>query len=173
MLRELEAVLAAKGAAREKLIEENFPAVIFCPPAEADPTGEHFAFEYGAAKQDGGQGFADVFKRGYFGWEYKGKHAHLDKAYGQLLQYRSDLQNPPLLVVCDMERIVIHTNFTNTVHSITTLALSDLLTADGLPEAKGQTYVLPAGTFFAIRDGKIARVTTYYNLADWIAQVGG
>ena len=46
-------------------------------------------------------------------------------------------------------------------------------TADGLPEAKGQTYVLPAGTFFASRDGKIARVTTYYNLADWIAQVGG
>jgi steroid delta-isomerase-like uncharacterized protein len=40
-----------------------------------------------------------------------------------------------------------------------------------LPPAKGQTYVLPAGTFFAIRDGKIARVTTYYNLTDWIAQV--
>ena len=43
----------------------------------------------------------------------------------------------------------------------------------GLPDAKGQTYVLPAGTFFAIRDGKIARVTTYYNLTDWIAQVAG
>jgi steroid delta-isomerase-like uncharacterized protein len=40
-----------------------------------------------------------------------------------------------------------------------------------LPPAKGQTYRLPAGTFFAIRDGKIARVTTYYNLTDWIAQV--
>jgi steroid delta-isomerase-like uncharacterized protein len=40
-----------------------------------------------------------------------------------------------------------------------------------LPAANGQTYVLPAGTFFAIRDGKIARVTTYYNLTDWIAQV--
>jgi steroid delta-isomerase-like uncharacterized protein len=44
-------------------------------------------------------------------------------------------------------------------------------TDSGLPAAKGQTYVLPAGTFFAIRDGKIARVTTYYNLTDWIAQV--
>jgi len=42
---------------------------------------------------------------------------------------------------------------------------------EGLPPAKGQTYVLPAGTFFAIRDGKIARVTTYYNLTDWILQV--
>ena len=42
---------------------------------------------------------------------------------------------------------------------------------EGLPPAKGQTYVLPAGTFFAVRDGKIARVTTYYNLTDWITQV--
>ena len=46
-------------------------------------------------------------------------------------------------------------------------------TDSGLPAAKGQTYMLPAGTFFAIRDGKIARVTTYYNLTDWIAQVSG
>lgn len=46
-----------------------------------------------------------------------------------------------------------------------------LNTDEGLPEANGQPYVLPAGTFFAIRDGKIARVTTYYNLTDWIAQV--
>jgi steroid delta-isomerase-like uncharacterized protein len=44
-------------------------------------------------------------------------------------------------------------------------------TDEGLPAAKGQKYVLPAGTFFAIRNGKIARVTTYYNLTDWIAQV--
>lgn len=42
---------------------------------------------------------------------------------------------------------------------------------EGLPAAKGQTYVLPAGTFFAIRDGRIARVTTYYNLTDWMLQV--
>ena len=46
-----------------------------------------------------------------------------------------------------------------------------LKTDEGLPEARGQTYVLPAGTFFTIRDGKIARVTTYYNLSDWTAQV--
>jgi steroid delta-isomerase-like uncharacterized protein len=42
---------------------------------------------------------------------------------------------------------------------------------EGLPEARGQTYRLPAGTFFAIRNGQISRVTTYYNLQDWIAQV--
>jgi steroid delta-isomerase-like uncharacterized protein len=47
-----------------------------------------------------------------------------------------------------------------------------LATDDGLPEAAGQTYMLPAGAFFAFADGKIARVTVYYNLADWCAQVG-
>lgn len=47
-----------------------------------------------------------------------------------------------------------------------------LVTDEGLPEAAGQTYVLPAGAFFEVRDGLIARVTVYYNLADWIRQVG-
>jgi steroid delta-isomerase-like uncharacterized protein len=46
-----------------------------------------------------------------------------------------------------------------------------LQTDPGLPEAKGQRYVLPAGAFFDLRDGRIARVTTFYNLNDWIAQV--
>ncbi len=48
---------------------------------------------------------------------------------------------------------------------------SYLKTDEGLPEARGQTYRLPAGSFFALRDGRIARITTYYNLADWIRQV--
>ncbi|CAM3367468.1 ketosteroid isomerase-related protein [Deinococcus deserti] len=48
-----------------------------------------------------------------------------------------------------------------------------LRTDDGLPEARGQRYVLPVGAFFDIRDGKIARVTNYYNLADWTRQVSG
>ena len=46
-----------------------------------------------------------------------------------------------------------------------------LSTAEGLPPANGQTYSLPAGIFFDIDDGRISRVTTYYNLADWTAQV--
>ncbi|WP_232478831.1 ketosteroid isomerase-related protein [Roseomonas rosulenta] len=46
-----------------------------------------------------------------------------------------------------------------------------LATDHGLPEARGQRYVLPAGAFYVIRDGRIARVTMHYNLADWIAQV--
>jgi len=48
-----------------------------------------------------------------------------------------------------------------------------LATDEGLPEAKGQCYVLPAGAFFAIDNGLISRVTVYYNLADWEAQVIG
>ncbi len=47
-----------------------------------------------------------------------------------------------------------------------------LATDEGLPEANGQTYRLPAGSFFDVRDGKITRVTTYYNLQDWMEQVG-
>ncbi len=46
-----------------------------------------------------------------------------------------------------------------------------LKTDPGLPEARGQKYVLPAGGFFTLKDGKITRVTTYYNLNDWISQV--
>ncbi|MFP3870821.1 MAG: FAD-dependent oxidoreductase, partial [Syntrophobacteria bacterium] len=61
-------------------------------PAEADPEGRRFTFEAGATKQRGGQGWADVWKKGYFAWEYKGKHADLDRAYQQLLQYREALE---------------------------------------------------------------------------------
>ena len=64
---------------------------------------------------------------GHFAWEYKGKHANLDKAYGQLLQYRESLLNPPLLIVSDMQRIVIHTHFTNTAKQTHNLTLEDLL----------------------------------------------
>jgi steroid delta-isomerase-like uncharacterized protein len=48
-----------------------------------------------------------------------------------------------------------------------------LATDAGLPEARGQRYRLPAGAFFTVAGGKITRVTTYYNLQDWLRQVGG
>ena len=48
-----------------------------------------------------------------------------------------------------------------------------LVAEEGLPPAKGQTYRLPAGTFFAVRDDLITRITTYYNLTDWLLQVAG
>ncbi|MED5492414.1 MAG: ketosteroid isomerase-related protein [Pseudomonadota bacterium] len=42
---------------------------------------------------------------------------------------------------------------------------------EGLPPANGQKYVLPAGAFFEVKDGKVARISNYYNLNDWVAQV--
>jgi hypothetical protein len=96
-------------------------------PAEADPTGRVYCFDAGAEKTIGGDGFADVWKKDCFGWEYKGKHKDLTHAYAQLQQYASSLENPPLLIVSDMDSIVIHTNFTYAVHEVHTITLSDLL----------------------------------------------
>ncbi len=96
-------------------------------PNEADPNGEWYAFEKGAAKQGGGEGFADVWRRGYFAWEYKGKRKNLAAAYDQLLKYREALENPPCLVVCDLERFEVHTNFTGTKATVHAFDLKDLL----------------------------------------------
>lgn len=96
-------------------------------PTDADQQGTHYAFEKGVAKAGKGTDFADVWKRGAFAWEYKKKHANLNKAYEQLLRYREALENPPLLVVSDMERIEVHTNFTNSVKQIHLFTLDDLL----------------------------------------------
>jgi hypothetical protein len=105
--------LTERGAAQQHFLD-LCALVGHASPAEFDPTGEQFCFERGASKNTGGDGWADVWKRGFFGWEYKGKHGDLDRAYRQLLLYRESLENPPLLVVSDMDRIIIRTNFTNT-----------------------------------------------------------
>jgi hypothetical protein len=63
-------------------------------PAAADPTGDFFTFEKGITKTGGGQGFADVWKRGFFAWEYKKRRKDLAAAYQQLLLYREPLENP-------------------------------------------------------------------------------
>lgn len=84
-------------------------------PREADPEHTWFTYEYGANKTSGGDGWADVWKKGFFGWEAKGTHKSLEKAYEQLKMYADALQNPPLLVVSDLRTIVVHTNFTNAV----------------------------------------------------------
>ncbi|HET6410121.1 MAG TPA: DNA methyltransferase, partial [Chthoniobacteraceae bacterium] len=87
-------------------------------PAEADPDGAWYTFEKGVRTSTDGQGFADVWMRGKFAWEYKGKRKDLKAAYQQLLRYREDLENPPCLVVCDLDRFEIHTNFTGTAKRI-------------------------------------------------------
>jgi len=71
-----------------------------------------------------------------------------------------------------LKDIVIFANADGTRGAAEFMVHGDYLQTDpGLPEARGQRYVLPAGSFFALRDGKITRVTTYYNLQDWIEQV--
>ena len=64
------------------------------------------------------RGFADVWKKGCFAWEYKGKKKNLDEAYKQLLRYRESLLNPPVLVVCDFDRYIVKTNFNGTVQEV-------------------------------------------------------
>lgn len=97
-------------------------------PADVDPEGAFYTFEKGVTKTggSGGKGFADVWRKGFFALECKGKHKDLAAAYSQLLLYREDLENPPLLVVTDMDRFEVHTNFTGTtkkVHSFTNTEL--------------------------------------------------
>jgi hypothetical protein len=78
------------------------------PSPSSDATAENYAFEKSVGKVggkgSGGMGFADVWLRDHFAWEYKGKRKNLDEAYDQILQYREQLGNPPLLVVCDLNR---------------------------------------------------------------------
>ncbi|HVS51670.1 MAG TPA: DNA methyltransferase [Opitutaceae bacterium] len=98
-------------------------------PVEADPSGtDWFCFqkrvvkdlelravdEAGAEPAHDERGFADVWLKDHFGWEYKGKKKNLTEAYNQLLRYREALLNPPLLVTCDFDRFVIKTNFNGT-----------------------------------------------------------
>lgn len=84
-------------------------------PNEADPDGNFYRFEKPLTKVGGGAGYADVWYRNRFAWEYKtkGKYADLTSAYQQLLLYKSDLDNPPVLVACDVAHFDIHVEFTN------------------------------------------------------------
>lgn len=95
-------------------------------PEDADPKGEWYCFEKGATKTTGGDGWADVWMRQHFGWEYKGKGKDLTAAYAQLQRYAPALENPPLLIVSDMDQIVVHTNWTNTVPTVHEIPLEKL-----------------------------------------------
>ena len=78
-------------------------------PLAVDPKGERYAFEKHVIKSDGSPGRADVWKKGCFAWEYKrvGRYKSLARAYGQLKEYADALENPPLLIVCDISEIQI------------------------------------------------------------------
>ena len=95
-------------------------------PAELDPAGSFFTFEKGLGKTGGGGGFADVWYKGHFAWEYKRDGSDLDKAFKQLKLYAEALDNPPLLIVSDNQRIIIHTAWTNTAAVTHEITLDDL-----------------------------------------------
>ena len=117
-------------------------------PIEADPTGndsfcfqkrvakdaELFDFDATGAALPAGQerGFADVWKRDCFGWEYKGPGEDLEKAYKQLLRYRESLLNPPLLIVCDFHRYIVRTNFNGAVQKTHTFTNAEIDTPEAL-----------------------------------------
>ena len=82
------------------------------PSPLSDPSGLTYRFEKPLTKSGGGAGFADVWRQFIFAWEYKGKGKNLDDAYRQLQLYKEDLDNPPILVVSDIDNIEIHVVFT-------------------------------------------------------------
>ncbi|MBW4039275.1 MAG: class I SAM-dependent DNA methyltransferase [Acidobacteria bacterium] len=102
-------------------------------PTEEDGIGTSYTYEKRVAKTGGGQGFADVWKRGYFAWEYKSKGGDLKAAYKQLNEYHEALENPPLLVVCDFVRFEVHTKFENLPSRVYAFTLDDLLLARDTP----------------------------------------
>lgn len=104
-------------------------------PEPADP--ESYCFERGVAKTGSAtpqrtDGFADVWKRGCFAWEYKAPGKSLEGALRQLMMYALPLENPPLLVVSDRLRIEVHTHFTGTPSECHAFALADLVQTEVL-----------------------------------------
>ncbi|MBX9805032.1 MAG: N-6 DNA methylase [Alphaproteobacteria bacterium] len=95
-------------------------------PSESDQEGSWYTFEAGTKKAGGGHGWADVWKKDCFAWEYKRNHRDLKEAYKQLVLYSRELYNPPLLIVSDMDTIDIHTNFTNSIPKTHHLELESL-----------------------------------------------
>lgn len=91
----------------------------------------------------------------------KGKAAFTEFNRHMTESYRENLTDVVVMVSADGARAAAEFVVNGTY----------LKTDPGLPEARGQSYRLPAGAFFTLRDGLIARVTTYYNLAEWIRQV--
>ncbi len=131
-------------------------------PASSDD----FCFERGATRTGAGHGWADVWKRGCFAFEYKTTGKNLDAALKQLMTYALALDNPPLLVVCDSDIIHIHTHFTGTPSEIHTIALADIGQPENLAKLKAlftdPDYFRPKVTTHAVtieaanRLGKIA-----------------
>ena len=128
----------AKESASAKVHFEDLCTLLGVPgPLEEDPSGSFYTYEKHVRKATGKKGYADVWRRGCFGWEYKGKDAvNLREAYIQLLGYKDDLENPPLLVVCNLSSIEVHTQFIGVPKTVYTFSLDDLLESDQREQLK-------------------------------------
>ena len=125
-------------------------------PIEADPTGnDNFCFQKRVAKDaelfdfdtsgtaepvKHDRGFADVWRRDCFGWEYKGPGEDLEKAYKQLLRYRESLLNPPLLIVCDFRRYIVRTNFNGAVQETHEFTITDIDSPGAVPHPSRRSF---------------------------------
>jgi hypothetical protein len=99
---------------------------VFGVPTPNEAQRPDYAFEYGVEKLTGGRGYADVWWRERFAWEYKRPRSDLRDAYRQLRLYSDALENPPLLIACDLQRFEVRTNFTGTPVEVHAFGLADL-----------------------------------------------
>jgi len=103
---------------------------------DAPNDSDNYCFERGATRTGAGHGWADVWKRGHFGWENKGPGGDLGGALKQLMTYALALDNPPLLVVSNRDVTQIHTHFTGTPSETHTIRLEDIGTPDNLQKLR-------------------------------------
>lgn len=122
---------------------------------------ENYCFERGAKIQSG-QGWADVWKRGCFAWEYKAPGKDLKAALKQLMNYALALDNPPLLVVSDLSSIEIHTHFTGHPSEVHHIAITDLTQPEVLQKLQwlftAPERFKPARTTFAVTEQAAKRM---------------
>lgn len=144
-------------------------------PHDIDPHGDFYRFEKPLTKVGGGAGFADVWRKDRFAWEYKtrGKYPNLSAAYQQLLLYKEDLDNPPVLAACDIANYEVHIAFTGhktVIERFTHEDLATVSTRDFLRLAFTQPQQLcPEEKVFSITE-KIA--ADFAQVAQWLEQRG-
>ncbi len=132
-IRKWQAGAAASGLNERAGAQAHFIDLcrVLGVPEPGDP--DNYCFERGVAKTGGSSdtrgrtdGFADVWHRGHFAWEYKAPGKSLEGALKQLMMYALPLENPPLLVVSDRQRIEVHTHFTGTPSERHVFVLEDM-----------------------------------------------
>ena len=123
---------------------------------------ETYCYERGVTRTGAAQGWADVWKKNCFAWEYKAPGRDLGAALKQLMTYALALDNPPLLVVSDRRRIEIHTHFTGTPSEVHSIALEDIGQPENLQKLRwlfeAPERFKPARTTYAVTEEAAGRM---------------